>query len=233
MAIRPPPSSTSRASRSPTERARGSTSPSALEPLGARRPDLLGRAGDAVKARLDISRPSGGYAFRLRFPLRIEGPCMRCLDAGERRGGGRRPRGGPGRHRRRGAAQPLRRRRRARPRPLGPRRRRPRAPRPASSAAPTAPASARSAASPSTTPTPPPTNTRRAATPAGPSSKSWSWSRGGTGCPSQRRTFSGAAITDSSTLFPKKLSWEGTRSSPRLLFLKKLSVRATRPSAPP
>lgn len=30
--------------------------------------------------RLDISRPSGGYAFRLRFPLRIEGPCMRCLD---------------------------------------------------------------------------------------------------------------------------------------------------------
>jgi uncharacterized protein len=30
--------------------------------------------------RLDISRPSGGYAFRLRFPLRLEGPCMRCLD---------------------------------------------------------------------------------------------------------------------------------------------------------
>jgi uncharacterized protein len=30
--------------------------------------------------RLDISRPSGGYAFRLRFPLHLEGPCMRCLD---------------------------------------------------------------------------------------------------------------------------------------------------------
>jgi uncharacterized protein len=29
--------------------------------------------------RLDISRPSGGYAFRLRFPLHLEGPCMRCL----------------------------------------------------------------------------------------------------------------------------------------------------------
>jgi uncharacterized protein len=36
---------------------------------------------EAVPARLDISRPSGGYAFRLRFPLRIDGPCMRCLDA--------------------------------------------------------------------------------------------------------------------------------------------------------
>jgi uncharacterized protein len=32
-----------------------------------------------VTARLDVSRPSNGYAFRLRFPLRIEGPCMRCL----------------------------------------------------------------------------------------------------------------------------------------------------------
>lgn len=32
-----------------------------------------------VDARLDVSRHSSGYAFRLRFPLRIEGPCMRCL----------------------------------------------------------------------------------------------------------------------------------------------------------
>jgi DUF177 domain-containing protein len=37
--------------------------------------------GDAVAARLDVSRPSSGYALRLRFPLRIEGPCMRCLEA--------------------------------------------------------------------------------------------------------------------------------------------------------
>lgn len=36
-------------------------------------------ASEAVQARLDISRPSGGFAFRLRFPLRIDGPCMRCL----------------------------------------------------------------------------------------------------------------------------------------------------------
>jgi uncharacterized protein len=36
---------------------------------------------DSVEARLDVSRPSNGYAFRLRFPLRIDGPCMRCLEA--------------------------------------------------------------------------------------------------------------------------------------------------------
>jgi uncharacterized protein len=38
-------------------------------------------AARAAPARLDVSRPSNGYAFRLRFPLRIEGPCVRCLDA--------------------------------------------------------------------------------------------------------------------------------------------------------
>ncbi len=36
-----------------------------------------------VGARLDISRPTNGYAFRLRFPLRVEGPCMRCLEPAE------------------------------------------------------------------------------------------------------------------------------------------------------
>jgi uncharacterized protein len=35
----------------------------------------------AVDARLDLSRQSSGFAFRLRFPLRVEGPCMRCLGA--------------------------------------------------------------------------------------------------------------------------------------------------------
>jgi DUF177 domain-containing protein len=35
---------------------------------------------DEVSARLDVSRHSSGYAFRLRFGLRIEGPCMRCLE---------------------------------------------------------------------------------------------------------------------------------------------------------
>jgi uncharacterized protein len=35
---------------------------------------------EAVTARLDVSRPTNGYALRLRFPLRVEGPCMRCLE---------------------------------------------------------------------------------------------------------------------------------------------------------
>jgi DUF177 domain-containing protein len=36
---------------------------------------------DPVRARLDVSRPTRGYAFHLRFALRVEGPCMRCLEA--------------------------------------------------------------------------------------------------------------------------------------------------------
>jgi uncharacterized protein len=36
--------------------------------------------GGELKTRIDVSRPSNGYAFRLRFPVHIEGPCMRCLD---------------------------------------------------------------------------------------------------------------------------------------------------------
>jgi uncharacterized protein len=36
-----------------------------------------------VQACLEVSRQSNGFAFRLRFPLRVEGPCMRCLDAAE------------------------------------------------------------------------------------------------------------------------------------------------------
>jgi DUF177 domain-containing protein len=37
-------------------------------------------ASESVDARLDLSRPSNGYAFRLRFPLAVAGPCMRCLE---------------------------------------------------------------------------------------------------------------------------------------------------------
>jgi DUF177 domain-containing protein len=37
--------------------------------------------GGSVEARLDVSRQSDGYAFRLRFPLHLQGPCMRCLEA--------------------------------------------------------------------------------------------------------------------------------------------------------
>jgi uncharacterized protein len=37
---------------------------------------------ESLDARLDASRLRNGYALRLRFPLRIEGPCMRCLETG-------------------------------------------------------------------------------------------------------------------------------------------------------
>ena len=33
-----------------------------------------------VDSRLDVSRTSTGYALRLRFRLRLEGPCVRCLE---------------------------------------------------------------------------------------------------------------------------------------------------------
>jgi uncharacterized protein len=52
--------------------------PVGLEPL-----ELGGQSyvsPDSVSVRLDVSRPSSGYALRLRFPVRIEGPCMRCLE---------------------------------------------------------------------------------------------------------------------------------------------------------
>jgi DUF177 domain-containing protein len=35
---------------------------------------------DGVEARLDVSRTASGYALRLRFPVRLEGPCQRCLE---------------------------------------------------------------------------------------------------------------------------------------------------------
>jgi len=52
--------------------------PVRLEPLELGGQTYLPQA-DGLEARLDVSRPSNGYAFRLRFPLRVEGPCMRCL----------------------------------------------------------------------------------------------------------------------------------------------------------
>ena len=32
------------------------------------------------QARLDVSRPSTGFAFHLGFPVHVAGPCMRCLE---------------------------------------------------------------------------------------------------------------------------------------------------------
>jgi uncharacterized protein len=36
----------------------------------------------APTVRLDVSRPSGGYALHLVFPVHLEGPCVRCLEPG-------------------------------------------------------------------------------------------------------------------------------------------------------
>jgi uncharacterized protein len=39
-----------------------------------------------VPVRLDVSRTTGsGWALRLRFPVTVSGPCMRCLEAAEPR----------------------------------------------------------------------------------------------------------------------------------------------------
>jgi uncharacterized protein len=35
---------------------------------------------ETVEVRVDVSRTSGGYAMRMRFELRLEGPCQRCLE---------------------------------------------------------------------------------------------------------------------------------------------------------
>jgi uncharacterized protein len=35
---------------------------------------------ESVPVRLDVSRMVAGYALRLRFGVRLEGPCMRCLE---------------------------------------------------------------------------------------------------------------------------------------------------------
>jgi uncharacterized protein len=35
----------------------------------------------APQIRLEVSRPSGGFAFRIVFAVHLEGPCMRCLEA--------------------------------------------------------------------------------------------------------------------------------------------------------
>jgi uncharacterized protein len=36
--------------------------------------------GAVADARLDVSRTTAGYALRLQYDVRLEGPCMRCLE---------------------------------------------------------------------------------------------------------------------------------------------------------
>ena len=35
---------------------------------------------EEVRVRLEVSRPAGGFALHLIFPVHLEGPCMRCLE---------------------------------------------------------------------------------------------------------------------------------------------------------
>jgi uncharacterized protein len=35
----------------------------------------------SVDVRLDVSRTTTGYALRLRYGVRLDGPCMRCLES--------------------------------------------------------------------------------------------------------------------------------------------------------
>ncbi|MFN8216948.1 MAG: YceD family protein [Solirubrobacterales bacterium] len=46
--------------------------------------ELGGQTYEAVPSaptvRLEVSRPSGGYALHLTLPVHLEGPCMRCLE---------------------------------------------------------------------------------------------------------------------------------------------------------
>jgi uncharacterized protein len=37
-----------------------------------------------VAVKLDVSHTTRGYAMRLRFAVRLHGPCMRCLDDADR-----------------------------------------------------------------------------------------------------------------------------------------------------
>ena len=41
-------------------------------------------AGRGVPVTLDVSHTTTGWSLRLRFEVRLEGPCMRCLDPAQR-----------------------------------------------------------------------------------------------------------------------------------------------------
>ncbi len=53
--------------------------PVALEPFELGGQTYLATP-ETVTARLEASRPAGGFAFHLIFPVHLEGPCMRCLE---------------------------------------------------------------------------------------------------------------------------------------------------------
>lgn len=53
--------------------------PVALEPFELGGQTYLA-SPETVTARLEVSRPAGGFALHVIFPIHLEGPCMRCLE---------------------------------------------------------------------------------------------------------------------------------------------------------
>jgi uncharacterized protein len=53
--------------------------PVALEPFELGGQTYLADPAEPA-LRLEVSRPSGGFAFRINFGVHLEGPCMRCLE---------------------------------------------------------------------------------------------------------------------------------------------------------
>ena len=53
--------------------------PVRLDPFELGGQTYLAHPEDPI-VRLDASRHSSGFALRLRFPVHLEGPCMRCLE---------------------------------------------------------------------------------------------------------------------------------------------------------
>jgi uncharacterized protein len=43
-----------------------------------------GASTQSVPVRLDVARMPGGWSLRLRYSVRLVGPCMRCLEEAER-----------------------------------------------------------------------------------------------------------------------------------------------------
>jgi DUF177 domain-containing protein len=55
-----------------------------VDPLSFGGQTYVSEDGLDVPVRLDVSRTMGGYALRLRFDVRLDGPCMRCLEPAQR-----------------------------------------------------------------------------------------------------------------------------------------------------
>lgn len=69
----------SRLTLSPGEGRRIET-PVELEPFELGGQTYVAEPPRADDVRLEVSRPTGGFAFHLALPVHVEGPCVRCLE---------------------------------------------------------------------------------------------------------------------------------------------------------